>query len=126
MIADDHSSTREGIRMILQTVPDVVVVGEAQDGAEAQQRVVEPRPDILLLDLVMPDPRPMDIERWVREHVPETTVLILKAHDRDHFLAQAVEARVDGYLTNRRILSQPYAVQRAVRNFHELTFTTIR
>jgi DNA-binding NarL/FixJ family response regulator len=99
VIADDHLSAREGIRILLQAVPDIVVVGEAQDGVEAQQRVAELRPDILLLDLVMPGPRPMDIERWVREHIPETTVLILTAHDRDHFLAQAVEAGVGGYLT---------------------------
>lgn len=99
VIADDHLSAREGIRTLLQTVPDIVIVGEAQDGTEAQQKVAELRPAILLLDLVMPGLRPMEIERWVREHVPETTVLILTAHDRDHFLAQAVGAGIGGYLT---------------------------
>ena len=99
LVADDHTLAREGIRTLLQAARDIEVVGEARDGAEAQRMVAALRPDILLLDLVMPGPAPSDIERWVREHYPETTVLILTGHDRDHFLAQAVEAGVAGYLT---------------------------
>ncbi len=54
---------------------------------------------MLLLDLVMPGLRPLEVERWVRAHCCQTAVLILTAHDRDYFLAQAVEARVAGFLT---------------------------
>ncbi len=99
LVADDHTLAREGIRTLLQKARDIEVVGEARDGAEAQRMVAARRPDILLLDLVMPGPAPSDIERWVRESYPETTVLILTGHDRDHFLAQAVEEGVAGYLT---------------------------
>lgn len=99
LIADDQAPTREGIRILLQSAPGIDVVGEAQDGAEAQQMVAELCPDILLLDLVMPGTKPSDIERRVRERYPETVVLILTGHDRDHFLAQAVEEGVAGYLT---------------------------
>ncbi len=99
LVADDHTLAREGIRTLLQTARDIEVVGEARDGAEAQRMVAALRPDILLLDLVMPGPAPFEIERWVRESYPETTVLILTGHDRDHFLAQAVEEGVAGYLT---------------------------
>ena len=99
LIADDHPPTREGICTLLQSVPDIDVVGKARDGAEAHQMVADLHPDILLLDLVMPGPKPAGIECWVRECCPETTVLILTGHDRDHFLAEAVEEGVAGYLT---------------------------
>jgi len=98
LIADDHPATRQGIRTILHSAPDMAIVGEAQNGAEAQQMVSSLRPDILLLDLLMPDTKPAEIEQWVREHYPETIVLILTAHDRDHYLAEAIDAGVTGYL----------------------------
>jgi DNA-binding NarL/FixJ family response regulator len=68
------------------------VVGEACDGVEAQRLVAELRPQILLLDLVMPGPRPSEIEAWVRTHYPETITLVLTAHDRDAYLADMIEA----------------------------------
>jgi DNA-binding NarL/FixJ family response regulator len=75
------------------------VVGEAGDGVEAQGLVAALRPDILLLDLVMPGPRPADIERWVRAEYPETVTLILTGHDRDALLAEMEEAGAAGFLT---------------------------
>jgi len=99
LIADDHTATREGIHALLQAVPDLEVIGEAQSGTEAQQMAVELCPDILLLDLVMPGTKPGEVEHWMREHLPGIPVLILTGHDRDHFLAQAIEAGVAGYLT---------------------------
>lgn len=60
---------------------------------------LELRPDILLLDLVMPGLRPFEVEKWVRTNYPETTTLILTAHDRDCFLTKAVEAGAAGFLT---------------------------
>ena len=99
LIADDHPVTREGIRKILKDAPDIQVVGEAKNGVEAQQMVADLRPDILLLDLVMPDLRPFEVEKWVRTNYPETVTLILTAHDRDCYLAKAVEAKAVGFLT---------------------------
>lgn len=72
LLADDHPATRAGIRVILARAPDILVVGEAQDGYEAQRLVAKLRPHILLLDLQMPGPRPSEVEKWVRVHYPET------------------------------------------------------
>jgi DNA-binding NarL/FixJ family response regulator len=99
LVADDHLLAREGIRTLLQTVGDIDVIGEARDGVEVQRMVDALHPDILLLDLVMPDLEPVDVERRIREYYPKTTVLILTGHDRDHFLAQAIKEGVAGYLT---------------------------
>jgi len=99
LIADDHPVTRVGIRAVLDKAPDIEVVGEAKDGIEARQMVAGLRPDILLLDLVMPGLRPFEVEEWVRTNYPETITLVLTAHDRDCYLAKAVEAGVVGFLT---------------------------
>lgn len=99
LLADDCSVTRKGIRAVLEEAPDIEVIGEAKDGVEAKQMVDELRPDVLLLDLVMPGLRPSKIEEWVRTNYPHTVTLVLTAHDRDYFLAKAVNAGVAGYLT---------------------------
>jgi len=99
VLADDHPTTRAGLRAILSETPDIRIIGEAQDGLEAEKMVDQLRPQILLLDLRMPGPRPAEIEKSVRTHCPETMTLILTAHDRDAYLAEMMEAGVSGYLT---------------------------
>ena len=99
ILADDHPSTRAGLRAILSSTPDIKIVGEAQDGFEAKKLVDQLRPKILLLDLKMPGPPPAEIEKWVRSHCPETTTLVLTAHDRSAYLAEMMEAGVAGFLT---------------------------
>ena len=102
LIVDDHTTACAGIRAILAPVPDICVVGEASTNAEARTLVAQLRPTILLLDLVLPDARPYETERWVREHYPETITLVLTGHDRDHLLYQGVRAGVAGYLTKEQ------------------------
>jgi DNA-binding NarL/FixJ family response regulator len=97
VIADDHAIARAGIHSLLSSDPALVIVGEAEDGLEVQELVAKLRPNILLLDLKMPGPRPSDIERYVRTHYPETITLVLTSHDRDVYLAEMVEAGVKGY-----------------------------
>jgi len=88
LLADDQPVVRAGICAILKEAPDIEVVGEAKDGAEAQRLTHKLRSDVLLLDLVMPGPRPSEVARWVRNHSPQTTTLVLTGHDRDAFLAE--------------------------------------
>jgi DNA-binding NarL/FixJ family response regulator len=97
VIADDHPIARAGIRTLLSADPSLVIVGEAENGIEAQQLVEELHPNILLLDLKMPGPHPADIERRIRTHHPDTITLVLTAHDRDVYLADMIAAGVKGY-----------------------------
>jgi len=116
LIADDHPVTRKGIRTILEEALDIKVVGEAKDGVEAKQMVAKLRPDILLLDLVMPGLRPFEIEKWIRTNYPKTITLILTAHDRDYYLAEAIKAGAVGFLTKEEAPQQLVeAIRRAAR-----------
>lgn len=99
IIADDHPVTRAGIHNLLGSDPDLVIIGEAENGIEAQQLVERLHPNILLLDLKMPGPRPADIERYVRTNHPETITLVLTAHDRDVYLADMIDAGISGYFS---------------------------
>ena len=99
LLADDHPVARAGIRAILETAPDIEIVGEAQNGAEVKRMVKALRPHVLLLDLVMPGTRPLELEKWVRTHYPQTTTVVLTGHDHDYYLAGMLEAGVTGYLT---------------------------
>ena len=112
VIADDHPVTREGVRAALESAADIDVVGEAGDGVEAKKLVAELGPDILLLDLIMPGPKPTEIERWVRHNHPETITLILTAHDRDYYLAETVKAGAVGFLTKEKAPQQLIAAIR--------------
>jgi two-component system response regulator DegU len=102
LLADDHPATRAGIRAILAQAPDILVVGEAPDGCEAQRLVAELQPQILLLDLQMPGLRSAELEKWVRTHYPDTITLVLTAHERDAYLAGMADAGAAGFLSKSR------------------------
>lgn len=102
LLADDHPATRAGLRAILVRAHDIDVVGEAQDGYEAQRLVAELQPQVLLLDLQMPGLRSADLEKWVRTHYPATITLVLTAHERDAYLAGMADAGAAGFLGKNR------------------------
>jgi len=101
LIADDHPAWIEGVRAIIHQAPDMHVVGEVGDGDQIKQKVSELQPDVLLLDLIMPNHRPAEFEKWVRENYPEIVTLVLTAHNRDAYLASMMEAGAAGYLDKK-------------------------
>lgn len=101
LIADDHEITRKGIRHFLEQVPDIQVIGEAQDGIETRQLIAELRPRIVLLDLLMPNHSPVEFEKWVQADYPETRTLVLTAHARDVYLSGMMEAGAVGFLDKK-------------------------
>jgi DNA-binding NarL/FixJ family response regulator len=101
LIADDHPSWIEGVRSIISKASDMHVVGEVGNGDQIKQKVAELQPNILLLDLVMPNHNPAELEKWVRENYPEIITLVLTAHDRDSYLAGMLDAGAAGYLDKK-------------------------
>ncbi|HUK45292.1 MAG TPA: response regulator transcription factor [Gaiellaceae bacterium] len=98
LVCDDHALVRSGLRRLLETEPGVEVVGEAADGDEAVAGVREERPDVLLLDVVLPGRSGIDILPDLAEAAPETRVLLLSMQDDPAYVRQAFSAGADGYL----------------------------
>ena len=98
LIADDHDLMRRGIKTLLQTHAGWEVCGEAQTGREAVSQTEELKPDIVILDISMPDLNGLEAARRIRKASPTTEVLILSLHFSDQLIREMVEAGVRGYI----------------------------
>jgi DNA-binding NarL/FixJ family response regulator len=98
VVADDHPVVRDGLRAMLETQPDIEVVGEATTGAEALSLVRSLRPDIVLMDLQMPELDGTTATRLIRSEYEDVHVLVLTTYDTDADISRAVEAGAIGYL----------------------------
>src|SRR5262249_47645831 len=98
VIADDHSVVRQGLRMFLGLDPELEVVGEAADGAEALRQARQLRPDVVLMDLLMPVMDGITATAAIRQELPDTEVLALTSVLEDASVVGAVRAGAIGYL----------------------------
>lgn len=98
VVADDHAIVREGIRHVLERVPGLSVVAEASDGKEALAAVEEHAPDLLVLDISMPEMTGLEVARLLREQEQDLGILILSMHDNPEYVLEAVRAGADGYV----------------------------
>lgn len=98
VIADDHPVLRNGIRSMLGRVPDILVVGEANNGEEALQLVDDLNPDILLLDIEMADLSGVEVAQRLQRAQSSVEILILSAHDDQQYVKQVLAIGVSGYL----------------------------
>lgn len=113
MVVDDHPVVRHGLVAILRWEPDLDIVGEAADGAEALRRIVELRPDVVLLDLRLPHLSGIEVMRLARPQTPETRFLVLTTYDTDEYIAPALAAGANGYLLKD---AEPDELSRAIRD----------
>ena len=98
LIADDHALLREGLRQVLQLEPDIEVVGEARTGGEAVRLSDRLRPDIVVMDINLPDMSGIEATRQVRAASPATRVLVLTIHDQEEYLLEAIGAGASGFV----------------------------
>jgi DNA-binding NarL/FixJ family response regulator len=98
VLADDHQLMRAGLRVLLDAMPDIEVVGEAGDGFEALHLVARFEPDVALLDIAMPGMTGLAVLREVRAKHPKTRVLLLSMYDSRDYVTEAIRSGAAGYL----------------------------
>jgi NarL family two-component system response regulator YdfI len=116
LIADDHLVVREGLRAILEAAPDLTPVGEAADGAEAVRLAGELSPDVVLMDLRMPNMDGIEAIGQIKACYPEVEVVILTTYDDDEYIVRGLRAGARGYLlkdSGRKVLFE--AIRAAAR-----------
>jgi DNA-binding NarL/FixJ family response regulator len=98
LLADDHTVVRHGLRLVLESEPDLKVIAEAGDGAEAIERGLRPEVELAILDISMPRMTGLQAAAELTRRRPALRVLILSMHDNEHYLFQALRAGASGYV----------------------------
>ena len=98
LIADDHDVVRTGVSQIIGSQPDMDVAGEAASGVEALEKAKKLAPDVILLDIAMPNLSGLEVIRLLKEAVPETGIVILSMHAKESFVHQALSLGSKGYV----------------------------
>lgn len=98
LVADDHAVVREGLRRLLETEQDIILVGEAGNGTEAVEKVRRLHPDVVVLDISMPKLCGLDAAPDIRRESPETQVVVLSMHENEGYIYQMFRSGTIGYV----------------------------
>ncbi len=101
LICDDHEIVRTGLRMLLLAEDDIEIIGEAASGMEAVARAVSLQPDVVIMDLQLPDISGIEATRLIRERCPKCSVLALTIHEDEQYFFQMISAGALGYVPKR-------------------------
>jgi len=114
VLADDHILIRAGLRALLQSLPNIEVIGEASDGHEAVEVIARHQPDVVIMDIGMPGLNGVDSTRRIVKQFPGTRVFILSMHANEEYVGRALEAGAMGYLLKGAEPSELEVVLKAV------------
>ena len=98
VLADDHVLVRDGIKSLLEEQPDMEVVDEASDGKEAIKILEKNLPDLLIVDIRMPEMNGIEVVKKIHENKWDVKTLVLSMHDSEEYVIKSVQAGADGYL----------------------------
>ena len=120
MIVDDHALFRRGLERVLEEEPDIELVGQASDGAEAVEKAAESLPDVVLMDIRMPRSSGIEACRAMKEAAPSAKIVILTISDEEEDLFEAIRAGASGYLLKDIPLDEVADAVRAVHGGQSL------
>lgn len=101
ILADDHAVVRSGIRMLLEAQPDIEIVAEAESGRQAVDQVRKLHPDVVLMDVQMPELNGIEATQQIKKMAPETAVLALTMHEDDQYFFEMLHCGASGYVPKR-------------------------
>lgn len=114
LIVDDHTVVRDGITSMLSRQKDFVVVGEAINGLEAVEKALELKPDVILMDLRMPEMDGVEAMHLIRAQDPDVKFIVLTTYDSDEYIFHAIEVGAKGYLLKDAARDDLFKAVRAV------------
>jgi len=114
LLVDDHDLLRQGMKTMLETEPDIEVVGEANDGSGVLALCEECYPDVVLIDVVMPNKDGIEATSEIKESYPHIGVVVLSGHDEQQFIFDALKAGASGYLLKTAALDEVIATVKSV------------
>jgi DNA-binding NarL/FixJ family response regulator len=101
LLADDHKIVRDGLKLLINSQPDMRVVGEAANGRDALQKARELKPDVVVMDLSMPELNGLQATRVLKSERPDVKIVVLTAHEDESYLGQLCKAGAVGYVLKR-------------------------
>ncbi|MFZ0312722.1 MAG: response regulator transcription factor [Candidatus Korobacteraceae bacterium] len=115
-IVDDHPIVREGLSLMMNREPDLVVCGEAEEAATALQAITSTRPDFLIVDISLNGPDGLDLLKSIRVRFPNLPVLILSMHDESVYAERALRAGANGYIMKQEATEKVLIAVRQILN----------
>lgn len=101
LLVDDHAIVRAGLRMLLESQPDMEIVGECENGQDAIRRALELKPDVILMDIALPDIPGYQAARAIKQALPNVTILALTMHESDEYFFEMLNAGASGYVPKK-------------------------
>lgn len=125
LLVDDHEVVRTGLRMLLETRPELKIIGEANCGAEAVELAGKLKPDIVIMDITLPDFSGIEATRRIKQADPEIGVVALTIHEDEQFFFEALQAGASGYIPKRAAPEDLLTALRAVSAGEVYIFPTM-
>ncbi|MEW5827705.1 MAG: response regulator transcription factor [Chloroflexota bacterium] len=125
-LADDHRVLRDGLRFLLESQGDIKVVGEAENGKAAVEKALDTAPDVVVMDIAMPELNGIEATRMIRDLLPEARVIILSVHSDSEHIFRALQAGAQGYLLKESAGAEVISAVRAVLLGHRYLSARIR
>lgn len=129
LLVDDHQVLRDGLRLLLESEPDLEVVGEAANGQQAIEMTDQLLPDLIVMDLGLPDISGIEVSRIIREGHPSVKIVVLSMHTSKEFVVSAIEAGAVGYVpkstTHESLLEAIRTVSSGSRYLHPIAAASL-